>query len=194
MLFRSPAILICAPRFVGRDFSSMQSTTEPCRHAMTVCFGACTRRRVSVRTVNSPSLVTATIPRGSATARATATDQSVLFYSPLLTGTASPRPSIGSIFAGGQGIWRLLTCCGLAQCNPDEMSDAGGGRSAWTAWTAGSQPAAGPTTGPIPMSLSRVANRTASTWIGGSRAAIRASHACGKPAAGPSDRRMGTGS
>ena len=74
-----PAIRICAPRFVGRDFSSMPSATIPCRPAMTVCFGACTRRPASVRTVNSRSRVTATIPYGSATARVTASEQVRLF-------------------------------------------------------------------------------------------------------------------
>jgi hypothetical protein len=67
-----PDILICARRFAGRDFSSMRNAMRPCRHAMTVCFGVCTRRRASVLTVNSPSRVTATIRRGSATARANA--------------------------------------------------------------------------------------------------------------------------
>jgi hypothetical protein len=61
-----PAILICAPRFVGRDFSSMPSATIACRRAMTVCSGACTPRPASVRTVSSRSRVTATIPYGSA--------------------------------------------------------------------------------------------------------------------------------
>jgi hypothetical protein len=42
---------------------------------MTVCFGACTRRPASVRTVNSPSRATAKILHGSATGRGTANEQ-----------------------------------------------------------------------------------------------------------------------